>query len=103
MNADKPQRACVLTVKIEADSPLQMVRAVNCLADGISRGELSTGCWGSPDHGAIYEYMESDSPTHDEYFAQLRAYLDAKHAPKPSDTSHQPPATSHDSQDGGAA
>lgn len=73
--SEGPHRACRLTVLLEADTKEDMLRAVDSLGQSIARDELTKGTWGSPSHGAIYEYLQGDSPTHDEYFAQTRAYL----------------------------
>lgn len=71
----KPQRACVFTTKIEADNRQEMVSALYFLADRLDRGELNVGVSGGCGSGCAYEYLEGDHPTHEEYFAQLHAYL----------------------------
>lgn len=70
-----PHRACRLTVLLEADSKEDMLRALDSMGQALSRDELTKGTWGSPSHGCIYEYIQGDSPTHDEYFEQTREYL----------------------------
>jgi hypothetical protein len=70
-----PHRAVRLTVLLEADSKEDMLRAIDSIGQAISRDELTTGTWGAPSHGAIYEYVRGDSPTHDEYFEQTRRWL----------------------------
>lgn len=76
----KPQRACVFTTKIEADTRQEMVRALYFMAERLERGELTVGVSGGYGSGCAYEYIEGEHPTHEEYFAQLHAYLDAKKA-----------------------
>lgn len=75
-DAIAPHRAHRLTVEIEADSKEDMLRAIDSLGQALSRDELTKGTWGSPSHGCIYEYTHGESPTHDEYFEQTRAYLE---------------------------
>lgn len=78
MSDDKPKRACVLTLKMEADTRADMASALFNIADLIERGELTVGASGGVNSGAIYEYIESDKPTHEEYFIALQKYLDGK-------------------------
>jgi hypothetical protein len=79
--SDKPKRAVSLICSIGADTPDDMAHALRNMAAAIDRKELTRGCWGSPSDGAIYEYTEKDHPTHDEYFAELRRYLDESAKP----------------------
>lgn len=74
--SDTPHRACRLTLKLEADTKEDMLRAIDSLGQALARDELTKGTWGSPSHGCIYEYQQGDTPSHDEYFEQTRAYLD---------------------------
>ena len=71
-----PHRAHRLTVLLEADSKEDLMRGLDSFGQALARDELTKGTWGSPSHGAIYEYLHGDSPTHDEYFEQTRAYLE---------------------------
>jgi hypothetical protein len=71
-----PHRACILTLKMEADTREEMVSALLHMLQQIDRGEATTGTSGGCGASAIYEYIENATPTHDEYFVQLRAYLD---------------------------
>ena len=70
-----PNRACILKIEIQADTRAEMVRALETIATSIDRGEMSRGCSGGPSSGWIHEYTEAEHPTHDEYVAELRAYL----------------------------
>lgn len=76
---DKPQRACILLAKIEADTPAAMASALERLAFEILAGELSgVSLSGGYSSGWIVDYQQSDRPTHDEYFQKLQAHLDEK-------------------------
>lgn len=75
---EAPRRAVCLTLKLEADTRADLASALFSMASRIERGEMTRGVSGGPDSGAIYELAESDSPTHDEYFAQVREYLGLK-------------------------
>jgi hypothetical protein len=70
-----PHRACILTLKVEADSPADMVCALRHLSNQIASGEATTGTSGGVAASTIYEYVDNGTPSHDEYFVQLRAYL----------------------------
>jgi hypothetical protein len=71
-----PQRAVRLTLKMEADTREALASALFNMAARIDRGEMTAGVSGGYDSGYIYELIERDRPTHDEYFAALNAYLD---------------------------
>ena len=73
-----PERAVRLTMKLTADDRQALANALYNIACQVERGEMTTGVSGGCDSGFIYELIENDHPTHDEYFIQLRAYLDAK-------------------------
>ena len=70
-----PNRACILNIEIQADTRADMVHALETIAIAIDRGEMTRGCSGGPSSGWTYEYTEAERPTHDEYVAELRAYL----------------------------
>lgn len=72
-----PVRALRLTFALEADTAKDMAHALIALADRIQRGEVTTGCWGSPSDGAIYELLADPTMTHDTYHQALREYLDS--------------------------
>jgi len=75
-----PVRAMRLTLALEADTTEDMVNALIALAGRIQRDEVTTGCWGSPSDGAIYELLTDPSMTHDAYHKALREYLDGRKA-----------------------
>jgi hypothetical protein len=82
----QPHRACRLLLDLEADSRDELAGALFNMADRISRGEMSRGVSGGYSSGYIYELVENESPSHDEFFQQLTAYLDAKKADADSST-----------------
>lgn len=75
MAAEVPKRAVRLTLRIDADTCDDLVTALLNFADRVARREITTGVWGSPSDGGIYELHDAGHPTHDEYFASLREYL----------------------------
>lgn len=76
-STEAPRRAVRLTLKLEADDRGSLAHALFELSNRADRGELTNGVSGGSDSGYIYEYSESDTPTHNEYFEQLRKYLEA--------------------------
>ena len=76
-----PVRACRFTLDMQADNRQELIDALSNMADQLARGELTKGVSGGPYSGWTYEFIENEHPTHDEYFAEVRAYLDAKKTP----------------------
>ena len=77
----KPQRACVLIAKIEADTPQDMSAHLEQLARDIDRKELGqTSISGGYSSGHILTYSECGEPSHDEWFKDLQAHLEEKRA-----------------------
>lgn len=70
-----PRRACRLVLTLEADTRADMVSALENIACQLYRGEMTKGVSGGYSSGHTYEYTEAEHPTHDEYVAQLNAYL----------------------------
>ena len=76
---NKPERKVVFTLKVEADDRRSLASALFNIATQVDREEIGgTGVSGGCNSGYIYEYREGDGPTPDEYFAQLRAYLEER-------------------------
>lgn len=73
-----PARALRLTIAIEADTSADMALALRNLACRVERDQVTTGMWGSPSDGAIYELLTDPTMTHDAYHAALRQYLDSR-------------------------
>jgi hypothetical protein len=80
MSATQPHRACRFTLDIESDTRGDMVTALENIARQLDRGEMTKGVSGGYSSGYIYEYTESESPTHAEYIAELNAHLGRKAA-----------------------
>jgi hypothetical protein len=80
MTTTAPMRAFRLTLKLDADTREGMAGALRSLADQVDRNELTVGCYGSPSDGAIYELLSDPAMTHERYFAEMHAYLDAQRA-----------------------
>jgi hypothetical protein len=76
--ADAPKRACRFVLDLEADTRDDLATALYNMASQLERGELTKGVSGGYSSGYIYELIENDTPTHDEWARNLRAYLDAK-------------------------
>ena len=72
---DKPERARVLTLELQADSDDDLAGALTALAAAVDRGELTKGVSGGARSGYIYELRDGNCADHDEYFARLSAYL----------------------------
>lgn len=73
--SEAPKRACRLTLELQADTRQSLADALFHLAARVERDEISNGVSGGPDSGAIYEFAFCDTPTHDQYFDQVREYL----------------------------
>lgn len=76
-----PVRALRLTLELGADTRQDMVWALRNLAARVERDELAgNGVWGGATDGGIWELLTDPSMTHERFFAELNAYLDAKKA-----------------------
>lgn len=73
--SEAPKRAYRMTLALEADTRTDMAWALRNLADRVEREQVTTGVWGSPSDGAIYELLADPAQTHDTYHAELRRYL----------------------------
>jgi hypothetical protein len=76
MNA--PKRACQFVLDLQADTRQELADSLYNIASRIERGEMTRGVSGGYSSGYVYELTENEGPTHDEWAANLRAYLDAK-------------------------
>jgi hypothetical protein len=76
----RPQRAVTMTLIIGADTRRDMSDALEQLAFDIAAGQINgpSGCSGGSGSGYSYSFSAKDGPTHDEYVAQLAAYLETK-------------------------
>lgn len=70
-----PVRAVRLTLRLDADDLPELADGLRSLARAAEREELTTGVYGGPCSGAIYELLQDPTVTHDSYHAALRAYL----------------------------
>ena len=70
-----PRRAFSLTMKLDADTREDLVHALHRMAEDIAREQVSSGVWGGPSDGAVYELLHNPHQTHHTYFTQLREYL----------------------------
>lgn len=95
--AETPQRAFRLTLKLEADTRGELVSALMNLATRVDRSEVTKGIWGGPTDGGIYELHAAEHPSHEEYFAEVRKYLDEQK----NDALPPPPNDSGNGDDGG--
>lgn len=75
-----PRRACLLTLKLEADSLPELTSALFNIAAQAERGEMTTGVSGGPSSGHIYELLHDATQTHSKYFEEVCEYLAAKKA-----------------------
>ena len=72
-----PVRACRFVLDLQADTRQDLADDLYNLARRIERGELTKGLSGGYSSGYIYELTENEGPSHDEWYAQLTAYLAA--------------------------
>ncbi len=75
--SESPHRAHELIIKIGADTKLDLINELNNFANRIARDELTHGIIGGYGAGAIYSYRHDPNQTHELYFQQLSAILDA--------------------------
>ena len=74
--SDSPKRAVQFRVEIHADDLPSLAAALFNLSMHADRGELSShSVSGGYDSGYEHWLTVSDEPTHDEYVAQLNAWL----------------------------
>lgn len=81
-----PRRAVRLTLVMDADSRHDLASLLLSMAEQIERGQITTGVSGGYSSGSIYELTEDPTITHDDYFAQLQAYLATQAAGEHSKT-----------------
>jgi hypothetical protein len=73
-----PKRAYRLTLELGADTAQDMAWALRNLAHRIECEKIAgAGTWGGPTDGANYELLTDPTMTHQRFFADLHAYLDA--------------------------
>jgi hypothetical protein len=70
-----PHRAVRLVLDLEADTREDLLSALRQIGIEIAMGQLTKGVSGGYSSGYSYEYTESASPTHDQYFEALNLYL----------------------------
>jgi hypothetical protein len=91
--SDAPKRACRFVLDLQADTRQDLADALYNMASQIERGEMTSGVSGGYSSGYVYELIENDRPTHDEWARDLRAYLDRRMAAAAPDgvaLPHQP-------------
>lgn len=79
-----PVRAFRLTLRLDADTAMDLANALFNLSVRADRGELTVGTSGGSSSGYSYELLHSPEQTHEKYFAELNAYLDAALTPAPA-------------------
>jgi hypothetical protein len=77
-----PRRACRLVLDMQADDRKALAGALFNLAHQIETGQSSKGVSGGYSSGYIYELVENDQPSHDEWYKDLKSYLEALDAEK---------------------
>jgi hypothetical protein len=75
---DRPRRAYVLTLELQADSRDDLSAALRQLALEVDRDRISRGVWGGVSSGANYSLDIDESITHDLYFQHLEDFLREK-------------------------
>lgn len=89
--SDAPHRGHELICKIGGDNAERVADELRSLAMRLERGEITQGCIGGSDVGSLYSYVHRPEMTHDKYFADLKAHLEAEKAKQ------QPPPSDHQS------
>ena len=79
-----PVRAFRLTLRLDADTAMDLANALFNLSVRADRGELTVGTSGGSSSGYSYELLHSPEQTHEKYFAELNAYLADKAASAPT-------------------
>ncbi len=75
-----PKRACTMVLTIGADTRQAMAWSLRHLADEIDMGQINgpSGCSGGSESGYSYDCHFGTSPTHEEYFAAVRAWQESR-------------------------
>lgn len=73
-----PQRAHVFQCKIEGDTLEAVIGELRFFQQRLARGEISAGVMGGCTAGAIYAYRVNPDVTHESYFRDLDAWLEAE-------------------------
>lgn len=73
-----PERRFVFKLNLGADDRRAIIGALRHIEFLISSEQMTTGCSGGYDCGYDYELRENPEMTHDRFFNELQAYLDAK-------------------------
>jgi hypothetical protein len=76
MTDNKPERARVLTLELQADTDAELADALRNVASLIDRGRLTNGVSGGYSSGYIYDLRDGNCPDHDAFAQRLRRYLD---------------------------
>lgn len=84
-------RAHSIIVAAGGDTPRDLAHELRYLADQLERGELTVGCVGGPSCGSVYSYKHDAAMTHDEYFRQIEAQLEAERPATPLADLHAAP------------
>lgn len=78
--SDGPHRAHELICKIGADSKDGLIAEIENFARRIAMNDITNGVMGGYSSGAIYSYRHDPDMTHDRYFQELNAKLEADRA-----------------------
>ena len=85
MIGDGPQRAHSLIVSVGADTAKDLAWELREMARKIERGEMTVGTMGGGSVGSTYSYRIRPEQTHDKYFQDIDAWLEAKKSETPSE------------------
>ncbi len=73
-----PYRAHSLIVSIGADTAKDLAWELRNMAANIERGEMTVGTMGGGSVGSTYSYRIRPEQTHDRYFQEIDAWLEAE-------------------------
>lgn len=74
------ERRHVFICKVQGDNPQALADELQFLAQRLKRGEISYGVVGGSTSGCTYSYRHDPNQTHETYFEQIEAELDADRA-----------------------
>ncbi len=76
----KPERRITFMCRIQADSVESLIGDLRYFQTEIARGQLTAGVSGGYSSGSIYALRTNPDATHESYFRELEAMLEAEKA-----------------------
>lgn len=73
---DKPKRACELIFKMEGNTKQDIISGLKNFLYQAECEPFTNGLSCGVDSSVVYSFTQNDNPTKEQYFADLRTYLD---------------------------